>query len=157
MNLALVKKTYKLNLLYKSFIWFGSKACKKKYLRNPEWLRSTKNKKYPFWRIDTLFSNTKYSDIHFVDNGGWHFSNIKNPKDLEKKLQNFLHHVDYEYSGMNIDDIKKLIEEKKVMYDHSLDKKDSKWGNGKKLFTVELNDIPKYISENLKKYEKWLD
>ena len=52
---------YKLNLFYKSFPWYGSKACKKKYFKTPEWLRSLKNKKYPLWRFDVIFSNIKYN------------------------------------------------------------------------------------------------
>ena len=35
--------------------WYGTKGCKKK-LKSFNWLRNIKNKKYKFWRIDTLFS-----------------------------------------------------------------------------------------------------
>ena len=76
---------YKLNLFHKSLPWYGSKACKKKYFKTPERLRSIKNKKYPMWRFDILFSKFKYNDIYFAMDGGWHFSNIKKPEDLEKK------------------------------------------------------------------------
>ena len=37
---------YKLNLYYPDFDWFGSKACKKKNLISPQWLRNIKSKKY---------------------------------------------------------------------------------------------------------------
>ena len=37
---------YKLNLVYPNFTWFGSKACKKKKLSSPQWLRNIKSKKY---------------------------------------------------------------------------------------------------------------
>ena len=37
---------YKFNLLYPSHIWHGSRACKKKYLESPQWLRDLKHKKY---------------------------------------------------------------------------------------------------------------
>ena len=57
---------YKLNLLYETFSWFGSKACKKKFFITPEWLRSIKNKKYPIWRLDTIFSKRKYNDILII-------------------------------------------------------------------------------------------
>ena len=36
---------YKLNLYYKELVWNGSKACIKKNLRSPQWLRSVKAKK----------------------------------------------------------------------------------------------------------------
>tara|TARA_B100000686_G_C16650413_1_gene895266 strand:- start:381 stop:1268 length:888 start_codon:yes stop_codon:yes gene_type:complete len=148
---------YKLNLFYKSLAWYGSKACKKKYLITPEFLRSTKNKKYPLWRFDILFSKLKYNSIHFVKNGGWHFSNIKKPEDLEKKMLNFLHHVDYEQSNLNIGDLKKIIKEKRVMYDHSMDKKGNKWLAGEKLKTLNIKEMPEYIISNLEKYKAWLD
>ena len=61
---------YKLNLLYKDFVWFGSKATKKKHLKSIQSLRNIKNKKYQFWRIDTIFSDTKSRNIEFIDEGG---------------------------------------------------------------------------------------
>ena len=111
----------------------GSKACKKKYFKSPQWLRSIKNKKYPIWRFDTLFSQLKYNDIYYVIDGGWHFTNTRKPEDLKKKLSNFLHHVDFEQSGLELEDLKKLMVEKKVMYNHTIDKKGHKWGEGERL------------------------
>ncbi len=148
---------YKLNLLYEKLPWYGSKACRKKYFLSPQWLRSIKNKKYPKWRLDILFSKKKYNDILYVENGGWHFTNMRQPKDLENKLLNFLHHVDYEQSGMKLEDLEKLINEKKVMYNHSMDKKKKKWGEGEKLKIIDQEEIPKYITENLDKFKPWLD
>ena len=46
---------YKLNLIYPNFVWHGTKACKKRHLNSPQWLRNIKSKKYGFWRLDTLF------------------------------------------------------------------------------------------------------
>ncbi len=57
---------YKFNLLYEKIPWFGSKACRKKNFLSPQWLRDVKYKKYPIWRLDILFSKTKYNDIHYV-------------------------------------------------------------------------------------------
>ena len=51
---------YKFNLLYKNLIWYGSRACKKKNFISPQWLRNIKHKKYPFWRLDLIFSKKKY-------------------------------------------------------------------------------------------------
>ena len=31
---------YKLNLLYKNYKWYGTKACRKKHLISPQWLRN---------------------------------------------------------------------------------------------------------------------
>ena len=148
---------YKLNLFYKSLPWFGSKACKKKHFQSPQWLRTIKNKKYPIWRLDTIFSKNKYTDIFFVEDGGWHFTNIRKAEDLEKKLQGFLHHVDYENSGLKLEDLKTIMKEKRVMYNHSLDKKVEKWGLGEKLIKTKIEEMPSYVLENLEKYKTWLD
>ena len=43
------------------------------------------------------------------------------------------------------------------MYDHSIDKKGNKWGQGKKLERININEMPKYVIENLEKYKLWLD
>ena len=56
---------YKFNLLYPSVPWFGSRACKKKNFLSPQWLRDTKHKKYPLWRLDIIFSK-KNIMIYFM-------------------------------------------------------------------------------------------
>ena len=141
---------YKLNLIYPNFFWIGSKACKKKDLVNPQWMRNIKSKKYSFWRLDTFFSEKKYIDISFVDNGGWHFSNIKNAKELDKKMKTFLHHLEYEESGMNAKDLEKNILERNVFYNHFADKKINKMGYKTKLEKIDLNQLPDFIKLNQK-------
>jgi len=148
---------YKFNLLHEELIWTGSRACKKKNLISPQNLRDTKDKIYPIWRLDIIFSKLKYNSIHYVNNGGWHFSNIKSPEDIEKKFLNFLHHQDYEYSGLKLSDIKKMVENRKILYDHGADQRDYKWSGSKTLKKVDLSQLPDYIRENYKKYNNWLD
>ena len=114
---------YKLNLFYKDFVWQGTKATKFKNFLSPQWLRNIKGKKYPKWRIDIFFSKKKYSNLIYIKNGGWHFTCLRTPEELEKKLLNFAHHYEFEESGLQIDDLKKLINEKRVMYDHTVDQK----------------------------------
>jgi len=148
---------YKFNLLYPDIPWFGSRACKKKNFISPQWLRNVKHRKYPFWRLDTLFSKNKYSDIHIVNDGGWHFTNIKSAEDIEKKLLNYTHHYEFEQSGLNANDIKKKILEKKIIYDHSSDQRGYKWGSEKTLQTLNISEMPDYIVNNSKKYTNWLE
>ena len=148
---------YKLNLLYDEFIWAGSKAIKYKNFISPQWLRNIKSKKYPFWRLDVLFSKKKYSKLHYVDNGGWHFTCIRTPEDLEKKLLNFAHHYEFEQSGLKIGDLKKLISEKRVMYDHSVDQRGYKWSGKSILRRISDDLLPSYITDNSKKFKDWLD
>ena len=148
---------YKLNLLYENFNWQGSKAVKKKNFISPQWLRNIKGKKYPFWRVDTLFSNKKYSNLKFVKNGGWHFTCLRTPEELEKKLLNFAHHYEFEKSGLKTKDLKKLIDEKRVMYDHNVDQREYKWSGKAILQKVELKNLPSYIINNIDKFKNWLD
>ena len=49
------------------------------------------------------------------------------------------------------------MREKRVMYNHSLDKKVDKWGKGEKLTTTKMAEMPSYVLENLDKYKLWLD
>ena len=148
---------YKFNLIYDKMIWPGTKGCKKGKLKSLSWLRNIKLKKYPFWRLDTLFSNNKYIDINIINDGGWHFTNIKTPEDIEKKYLNFLHHQEFEYSGLKLEDIKNMVKNNKVLYDHSVDQKGYKWEGTKSLKKISLDEMPDYIKENPKKYVKWLE
>ena len=148
---------YKLNLVYPDFLWSGSKICKKKDLISPQWLRNVKSKKYPLWRLDSFFSKKKYSNINFIENGGWHFTNIKSAEQIDYKMRNFLHHLEYEESGISIEDIKKNIQEKKVIYDHFADKRKNKVVSTGKLERLNINDLPEYISKNTNKFQEWID
>ena len=148
---------YKLNLFYEDYKWLGTKAVKKKNFISPQWLRNIKGKKYSKWRLDTIFSNKKYSNLRFIQNGGWHFTCLRSAEELEKKLLNFAHHYEYEESGLNIDNIKKLIKEKRVMYDHNIDQKGFKWSGKSILKNLDINFLPEHVSSNIEKYTDWLD
>ena len=148
---------YKLNLELKNLRWIGTKACRKKHLNSPQWLRNIKDKIYPKWRIDILFSQKKYNDIFFVENGGWHFSFVKEPEDIEKKLKSYLHHREYDIDPVSIDKIKNLINSKSVIYDHRVDQTQYKFGGGQKLEKIDLKFLPNFISSNKKKYLDWLE
>ena len=148
---------YKLNLEYPDFYWIGTKICKKKYLKSPQWLRNIKSKYYPFWRLDIVFSNKKYKNIEIIEEGGWHFSNIKSANNIDHKMKNFLHHLEYEKSGLKIEDISKLIKEKKVLYDYKVDKREKKWGGEIQLINSPISKLPNYISENIDKFKDWIE
>ena len=148
---------YKFNLKYGSKPWYGPKACLKKNLILPQWLRDTKERKYPLWRLDIIFSKMKYNSIYYVENGGWHFVNIKTPEEIEKKLNNFGHHLEYKESGLNLDDIKKMVKNTTAVYDYHADMRKSKWSGKEKLQKCELSELPEYLNKNLNKYSEWID
>ena len=149
---------YKLNLYYKELVWTGTRACLKKNLKSPQWLRNIKNKKYPIWRIDTLFAKNKYSNIIFINDGGWHFTNMKSPEEIFSKLNSFLHNVDFKLSGLNLDDIKKMVSQKKIMYDHFADqRKVDRWNSPVVLKPADITILPEYIIKNKDKFKDWLE
>ncbi|MDA9062544.1 hypothetical protein N9K40_01125 [Candidatus Pelagibacter sp.] len=147
---------YKFNLFHELMPWFGSKACKKNKLKSFPHLRNLKNKKYPFWRLDTYTSNIKETNLEIIDDGGWHFTNLKTPDDLYIKMKNFGHHDEFDESMLTAQELRKNIDNGIVFYDHFADKTSKyKWKNNYKLKTVENNLLPNYLTENLNKYKEW--
>ena len=148
---------YKFNLKLPNLIWSGTKGCKKKYLKSPQWLRNVKDKKYSFFRLDTYFSEKKYINLEFIDNGGWHFSNIKTAKEIEHKLKSYLHHREFDVNPMTANEIENIIVNKKAIYDLTVDKTVNKIGNGNKLEKYPLQKLPKFLQNNLENFKEWID
>ena len=148
---------YKFNLKLEDMPWLGTKACRYKELKSPQWLRNVKDKKYPFWRLDVLFSNKKYSNIKFIENGGWHFSNMKSPAEIEKKMRTYLHHREYDINPLGEEKIKEIIKSKKSIYNLRADMKNEKFDGTQNLKPTDGSELPNYIKENKKKYSNWIE
>ena len=142
--------------MYDRVPWFGSKACKKKYLKSFSWLKQIKNKKYPFWRFDTYFKSLKNINLQIVENGGWHFTNVNTPKEVFEKMKNFGHHDEFDASGLTVDDIKKKIINKKVFYNHlARQEANNKWNSEYELKKIDDNMLPKYLLDNRENFKEW--
>ena len=148
---------YKLNRYLPNFTWYGTKGCKKKDLLTFAWLREVKARKYPFLRLDTFFSKTKYNNIKIVENGGWHFSQLKTPKDIEIKLMNQEHHDEYKIAKDNLPNVEDLVKRKTIVYDHKAKSSDYKYSKEFKLKTLSIDYMPKFLQENVSKYSNWFD
>ena len=148
---------YKFNLSLPNLNWFGSKACKIKNLKSIDILRSIKNKTYPFYRIDTFFSKFKHQSLYIVENGGWHFSNLKNLDELERKYLNDENHAEYEAQGFTKNKIIENLKNKTIDYNHSAKKNASNRFQSTKLEKVNLNILPEFIINNIDKYQDWID
>ena len=148
---------YKFDLKIPNLLWTGTKACRKKYLLSPQWLRNVKDRKYFPFRIDILFSEKKYSSVKFISNGGWHFSNIKTAEQIEYKLKSYLHHREFDEQSLSVEEIQNIIENKKAIYDLKVDKRVNKIGDGSKLVKIKFEKLPIYIQQNKHNYMKWLD
>ncbi|MDA8867478.1 hypothetical protein N9H84_04485 [Candidatus Pelagibacter sp.] len=147
---------YKFNLKLPNLVWTGTKACKKKDFKSAQWLRNIKDRKYPYYRIDTFFSKKKYINCDFIDNGGWHFTNIKTAEQIKLKLESYLHHIEFDQNPLSTNEINKIMNDKVAIYDLSADQRENKV-RGKKLENYPLHKLPKYIQNNLKKYNEWID
>ncbi len=139
---------YKLNLQsQKNPFWYGSRICVKKYLKSPQWLRDLKFKKRGFWRID------KYRLNNILENGGWHFCNLKKPEDLLYKYKNlcetndpyhFKEKIDEKY--LKLDKIKEMMNQEKDIL-----------GRNDKFNRITVDkSYPKYILENISDFKEWI-
>ena len=139
---------YKINLQSQiNPFWFGSRICVRKYLKSPQWLRDLKFKKRPFWRLDKFRLN------NIIENGGWHFCNLKKPESLLYKYENlcetddpihFKEKIDKNY--LNLEEIKKRITAGKDI----IGRKDN-------FIKINIdNSFPKFLIDNKSIYKDWL-
>ena len=115
---------YKFNLtITKSLNGPELKLLRKRKLISPQWLRNVKDKKYPFYRIDTLISETKYMNVKIMNDGGWHFSNIKQPK-LIRTQTKIISCITENLMKLQCHyEIENLVKRKQAIYDLSVDKR----------------------------------
>ena len=148
---------YKFNLLYEKLLWYGTRACKKKDLPKFEVLRLIKPRKYPFYRIDTLFKENKRINIQIIENGGWHFTRVISPEEIHQKELIAEHHDEYRLSKKNPEKIADLIKRRVIDHDHFVDSTQNKYGKEFKLKQTSIEELPNYISNNIEKYRNFLD
>ena len=148
---------YKFNLYLPNLLWTGTKACRKKHLISPQWLRNVKDHKYPFYRIDTIFSKNKYTNVKYINTGGWHFTNIKTAEEIEYKLKSYLHHREFEVNPLSVSQIDEIIKNKKAIYNLNVDKSSNKFEHGNQLQKFEINKLPTYIQINKDNLKEWID
>jgi beta-1,4-mannosyl-glycoprotein beta-1,4-N-acetylglucosaminyltransferase len=131
----------KINLLNVSDkYWMGTKICQKKYLKSPQWLRDIKTKKRPFWKF------YKPKEPQLIYDGGWHFSFLKNPKNIAKKIKAYSHQEYNNEEFTDINSIENKINNLKDLFNRNI-----------KYQKVELDDtFPKYILDNKKDFKNWI-
>ena len=120
--------------------WMGTKIIQKKYLKSPQWLRNIKTSKPKFWKF------YKPRQPQLIYEGGWHFSFLKEPERISKKIKSYSHS---EYNKPEFTDVNKIKERIRNRID--IFDRDFKYKK------VDLdNAFPKYILENLSKYKNWI-
>jgi len=119
--------------------WPGTKICQKKNLKSPQWLRDIKVKKKPFWKI---FSKK----IQIIENGGWHFSFLKDPESIRNKITSYSHQEYNTEEFTNTDFIKEKISLGLDLFNRKI--------NYEK---INIDDsFPEYIYKNKKMFKDWI-
>ena len=110
-------------------------------------MRNLKFKKRPFWRLDKFRLN------NIIEDGGWHFCNLKNAEQLLYKYKNLCETNDPYHFREKIDQKYLKIEEieKKISSGQDIIGR-------KELYKSKILDksFPNYILYNLEKYKDWI-
>ena len=110
----------------------------KKFLKSPQWLRNQKIKKKFIGMFDR--------GIKIIKNGGWHFSYLKSPAQIRKKIESFAHSEYNKDEYKNLKNIENCIKNRTDLYDRN--------SNLEKISIT--NELPTYLLENQEKYSNWI-
>ena len=140
-----INTMYKFNLV-RDTDWIGSKLCKFKNLKSPQWLRSLKvRKKYSYLRIDKLFAKNYINSFKIIENGGWHFGWIRNINQIINKVESFAHTEFNNDKFKDFDFISECIQRKVNFMDKN-----------EKLKQIELINLPMYLINNKQKFKNFI-
>ena len=123
--------------------WEGTRGCLKKNLYSINYMRQKvlkKNLKYKFWRID------KEKNIQIINDGGWHFSYLLTPSEIQRKIKTFAHTEYNKKKFTNLKIIKNKIKKGLDLFNRDI------FFIKKKLDQT----FPKYILKNKKNFYKWI-
>jgi len=109
--------------------WYHAKATSLKYLTDPNSMRTGGEENFDY-----------------VYNGGWHFSYLGTPEQIQYKLKTFAHDEFDSEKYTSIDKITDRIYNHKDLFD--------RYSTNFK--TVEVDKMPKYIQNNIDKYKNYL-
>jgi len=131
----------KLNLLnITDKYWMGTKICQKKYLKSPQWLRNIKTKKRPFWKF------YKPKEPQLIFDGGWHFSFLKKPKDISRKIKSYAHQEFFKDEFIDEKKITERIQRSVDIFDRNIQYKKIKIDES----------FPNYILSNKSMFKDWI-
>lgn len=131
----------KLNLLNTTDkYWMGTKICQKKNLKSPQWLRNIKTKKRPFWKF------YKPKEPQLIFDGGWHFSFLKKPDGISKKIKAYSHQEFYQDQFIDEQKIASRIKNNADLFDRNI-----------KYKKIQIDEsFPEYIIKNKEKFNEWI-
>jgi beta-1,4-mannosyl-glycoprotein beta-1,4-N-acetylglucosaminyltransferase len=110
-------------------------------------LRELKIKKRPLWRLDKI--NLNYA----IENGGWHFCNLKTPDQLLFKYKNLCEYKD-NYAFFNSIN-EKFLNTKKI--EENIKNQKDIIGRNDIFKRQDIdNSYPKYILDNINFFQNWI-
>ena len=135
---------YKLNLNVPSYSqWEGTKVTLKKNIKSFSWMRDKvklKNLNYNFWRID------KYKNVYKINEGGWHFSFLGDPKFIASKIKSYTHDELDKEEFTDLDRINNRINNFQDPFDRK-----------KQLIKIDIDSTyPDYILKNKERFKNWI-
>ena len=68
-----------------------------------------------------------------------------------------MHHTEYELNPLGSEKISELIKQKKTVYNLKVDSRSDKFNDGNFLEKLDINYLPKYIKDNLNKFNDWIE
>ena len=81
-----------------------------------------------------------------IFDGGWHFSFLKKPKDISKKIKAYSHQEFYKDEFIDEEKIAKRIKNYQDLFDRNI-----------KYTKIEIDEsFPKYIFNNRTMFEEWI-
>ena len=122
--------------------WEGTRICKRKYLFSIDYMRQkilSKNIK-KFWRID------KERNIQLINDGGWHFNNLLEAKEISIKLKTFAHNEFSLPKFSNVRVIQNKIDNMIDLYER---------GHQYKKVSLD-NSFPEYLIKNKNKFKYFI-
>ena len=103
--------------------------------------------KYISYKHFTNHTEVRFIDHELIPDAGWHFSYIKTPENIKKKIEAFSHQEFNFDSITNLDNIASSIEARTDLFRRQ----------GMDLVVVPVDDTyPEYIKENLDKLTEWI-
>ncbi len=147
-NTSIPCSAFQKNLFKSDFIeWIGTGICLKKNLLSPQYLRDKRLEvsKIVFFESGNIlkkfkiFLKKKFFLPQIINNGGWHFSSVLSPEDMQLKLTSFSHGEFNKDKFTNLNKIRNKL-------NNNIDIFDSK----NILRSVEIDNLnfPSYILKN---------
>ena len=71
-------------------------------------------------------------------------------------MKSYAHFREFDVNPLTASEIKKIIDNKKAIYNLNVDKTKNKFDLSEDLIVSDVKELPSYVFENIKKYKEWI-